>query len=191
MINIKDISEDKIMDIKILNDGDESLHLASEDLEIDKIEEYRKTFYSMIYKTKQLGGIGLAAPQIGINKRFFIMQDMSNDEIWHICINPVIIEAEEIVQSREKCLSIKSNRIYTKERYMQITVKFIDENSKEVEAILYGNEAKIFQHELDHLNAELINTEIFYFCPKCRKITSNPKKYCSTKCYKERNIKTN
>ena len=60
-------------------------------------------------------GIGLAAPQIGINERFFISKDFSNDSDQTIIfINPEIIEADDIVESKEGCLSIPGHYDYVK-----------------------------------------------------------------------------
>uniref|UniRef100_A0A7V6CD76 Peptide deformylase n=1 Tax=Thermodesulfobacterium geofontis TaxID=1295609 RepID=A0A7V6CD76_9BACT len=113
---------------------------------IDKMAE-------TMYKAK---GIGLAANQVGILKRFFIM-DVSQKEgenKLEVYINPEIISAEGETVYEEGCLSIPGYFAPVK-RYAKIYVKAYDINGKFFEKELDGLSAIAFQHEYDHLEGIL------------------------------------
>jgi peptide deformylase len=113
---------------------------------IDKMAE-------TMYKAK---GIGLAANQVGILKRFFIM-DVSQREgknKLEVYINPEIISAEGETIYEEGCLSIPGYFAPVK-RYAKIYVKAYDINGNPVEKELDEISAIAFQHEYDHLDGIL------------------------------------
>ena len=97
-------------------------------------------------------GCGIAAPQVGINKRFFVAI-INNKEI-KIFINPKIIEySKETNLDTEGCLSIP-NMEGVIERYNWIKIKYF--NGKKIVTELYtGLNARIIQHENDHLDGIL------------------------------------
>jgi len=106
-----------------------------------------------MYKAK---GLGLAANQVGILKRFFIM-DISQREgknKLEVYINPEILEAEGSIVYEEGCLSIPGYYAKVK-RYNKLYIKAYDLNEKLVERELEGFEAVVFQHEYDHLDGIL------------------------------------
>ena len=110
-------------------------------------------------------GIGLAAPQIGINERFFISKDFSNDSDQTIIfINPEIIEADDIVESKEGCLSIPGHYDYVK-RNNRILVSYFDLSGKNEKKEFSDMQSIVFQHELDHLDGILFPDRL----PKKRK----------------------
>ena len=110
-------------------------------------------------------GIGLAAPQIGINERFFISKDFSNDsDKTIIFINPEIIEADDIVESKEGCLSIPGHYDYVK-RNNRILVSYFDLSGKNEKKEFSDMQSIVFQHELDHLDGILFPDRL----PKIRK----------------------
>ena len=110
-------------------------------------------------------GIGLAAPQIGINERFFISKDFSNDsDETIIFINPEIIEAEDVVESKEGCLSIPGHYDYVK-RNNRILVSYLDLSGKNEKREFLDMQSIVFQHELDHLDGILFPDRL----PKIRK----------------------
>lgn len=101
---------------------------------------------------KSKNGCGLAAPQIGIPLRFFLMKD-------EVVINPTDIEVSrqtEIVN--EGCLSIPSTNFrFSVNRPLRVRASWFD-GKKDVRRTLSGDEARIFQHELDHLDGITIIT---------------------------------
>ncbi|MCJ7873046.1 peptide deformylase [Phaeobacter sp. J2-8] len=103
-------------------------------------------------------GRGLAAPQVGVALRLFVM-----DCAWKtgprqpmVCINPEIIQASETrVGGEEGCLSIPGVSADVM-RPAQIVLRFTDADGTRQERELSGIEAKCAQHELDHLNGRVI-----------------------------------
>ncbi|MNJ50741.1 Peptide deformylase 1 [compost metagenome] len=98
-------------------------------------------------------GVGLAAPQIGILKRLIVI-DVGDEHGLIELINPEIVSAEGEQFGPEGCLSIPGYRGDVR-RAMEVTVKGLDRNGKEV--TYTGTEllARAFQHEIDHLNGVL------------------------------------
>ena len=93
-------------------------------------QKLSKIYDEMCILMNDKKGIGLAAPQIGINERFFISKDFSNDSDQTIIfINPEIIEADDIVESKEGCLSIPGHYDYVK-RNNRILVSYFDLSGK-------------------------------------------------------------
>ena len=107
-------------------------------------------------------GMGLAANQIGITKRFFAIGHESFDTFQkHVIIwNPQVINfSEEKVIDVEGCLSFKD--IFVKvERPKVIEVKYETTQGKTKFARLDGMESKCFQHELDHLDGITFNKRV-------------------------------
>lgn len=107
-------------------------------------------------------GVGLAAPQIGLGIRVFVVdtQQMMKDEdhskgIKLVFINPEIVEESGKLWSYEEgCLSIPNIRGDV-ERLENIKIKFLDEDFIEHEADFGGINARVIQHEYDHLEGKL------------------------------------
>ncbi|PMP94383.1 MAG: peptide deformylase [Thermodesulfobacterium geofontis] len=118
-----------------------------------KLKETIDKMAETMYKAK---GIGLAANQVGILKRFFIM-DVSQREgknKLEVYINPEIVSAEGETLYEEGCLSIPGYFAPVK-RYAKIYVKAYDINETLIEKELEGISAIVFQHEYDHLDGIL------------------------------------
>lgn len=101
-------------------------------------------------------GIGIAAPQIGIDLSIAIV-DVSlrvpgAERL--VVINPKILEIKEETLSREGCMSIPDYRADIK-RYRTVKASWMDEKGKERLKTMTGIEAICFQHEADHLNGIL------------------------------------
>ena len=103
----------------------------------------------MFITMKESGGIGLAAPQVGIDKRLFIMK-VEDEEF--VCINPAIIKSsKETDFLAEGCLSYPGKRVLV-ERPKVVTVRYQTPSGISKTKKLRGMKARCFQHELDHLN---------------------------------------
>lgn len=103
-------------------------------------------------------GRGLAAPQVGVPLRLFVMDAgwKDGDMTPLACINPEIIAAtEELAGGEEACLSIEGVAADV-QRPAGITLRFTDLNGEIQERDLTGAEAKCAQHELDHLDGKVI-----------------------------------
>lgn len=96
-------------------------------------------------------GAGLAAPQVGVLRRIFIV--MAEDKYYE-CINPVIIKTSGKQIGDEGCLSVKGK--YGKvERPNKVVVKALDRNGKPFSVHAEGFIARAFCHEYDHLDGIL------------------------------------
>ncbi|BDU50281.1 peptide deformylase [Haliovirga abyssi] len=139
------------MILEIKKYGDPVLRKKS--IEVEKIDENLKQLLKdMIETMYDAPGVGLAAPQIGINKKVVIID---TDGKLRKIINPVILERfgeEEIAE--EGCLSIPN--IYEKvKRPSKVKVKYLNEDGLEVTEEADGLLARAFQHEIDHLDGVL------------------------------------
>ncbi len=103
-------------------------------------------------------GVGLAANQIGILKQivtiFFIEKD-SNKKIQYTLYNPEIISySSETILMEEGCLSLP-DQFCEIERPKKIVIEFLDEKNNLIKKKADGIEARILQHEIDHLSGKL------------------------------------
>lgn len=105
----------------------------------------------MILTMNKENGYGLAANQVGINKRFFIMKNLEDGKLF---INPEIIDMTQIEPFDEGCLSIPGTSAIT-QRAKILKVRYLDENFTEIEEEYKGLDAVAIQHEVDHLNGKL------------------------------------
>lgn len=143
--------------LKVLQDNEEPLRRVSTPTLItegvrDLIGDMKETMLSM-------NGIGLAAPQVGVNLRVIVVQLMNVGKLVgpvQEMINPVIQStSEELVEHEEGCLSIPGEYIKL-ERPRSIDVKFQDLRGKYKRWHLKGLEARVVQHEIDHLDGILM-----------------------------------
>ena len=116
--------------------------------DISFIKEMKKTLVS----TKD--GVGIAAPQIGINTKAFVVRKYVNRNNFQIFINPEIIEtSKNNVIITEGCLSYPGFNIKI-ERPDAVKLKFTNENMQTDTQWFSGWEARIIQHEMDHFSKD-------------------------------------
>jgi peptide deformylase len=116
------------------------------------IAEMRETMY-------EAPGIGLAAPQVGVSSRVFVM-DVSEDRSGFAAfVNPEIISRAGKEQSEEGCLSIPGFR-ETIQRSKKVVVRAQTETGEWFECEAEELEAFCVQHELDHLNGVLFTDHL-------------------------------
>jgi len=96
-------------------------------------------------------GNGLAANQVGISKRFFILKN--GDEV-KLVVNPEILELGPLLPFQEGCLSIPGTSAVT-QRARKLKLKYRDENFNEIEEEYNNLLAVAIQHEVDHLDGKL------------------------------------
>lgn len=102
------------------------------------------------------GGIGLSANQIGWHVRCFSME-LEGKVNPIVCYNPKVITFSEFTTTlREGCLSFSPNVVVDVERPNWIDATYEDEDGIEITRKFHGLDAKVFQHELDHLNGILM-----------------------------------
>ncbi len=99
-------------------------------------------------------GVGLAAPQIGINLRLSVIDVVGDKTQQIVIINPEIIESEGEEVYQEGCLSVPG--AYDKvKRASWVKVRALDRNGNSFEMESDGLLGECFQHEIDHLNGKL------------------------------------
>lgn len=96
-------------------------------------------------------GVGLAAPQIGIRRRVIVWQ---NEDERGAMANPRIVEQEGNIVDDEACLSVPG-LTYPVARAQWVTVVGLDEEGQETTIEAADLTARIFQHEIDHLDGVL------------------------------------
>jgi len=155
--------------LKIRLYGDPCLETKSKSVkEVGPVE--RMLIAAMFETMTACRGVGLAAPQVGINEQIFVVD--TGKEIF-AAINPKIIRSAGSEVMEEGCLSIPRVLVDVK-RAKTIWVEFTDQENRQVRAQLNGLTAKVFQHEFDHLQGTLI---LDYLSPRDRtKILSQMKK---------------
>ncbi|MBG0771625.1 MAG: peptide deformylase, partial [Anaerolineaceae bacterium] len=114
----------------------------------------------MVETMRVAPGVGLAAPQVGVSKKLVVVEygselDESFPKQLYVLANPEIIErSEETVRGIEGCLSVP-DLVGTVDRAQVVTVKAQDLNGKPMKIRAEGWLARIFQHEIDHINGIL------------------------------------
>ena len=131
--------------------GDEILNKNCKEVTqmTDRTRELIADMFDTMYEAD---GVGLAAPQVGILKRIFVVDTTGEDP--HVFINPVIKETSGEQTGTEGCLSVPGKRgIVTRPNH--VVVEAVDENMKKF--TLEGDEllARAILHENDHLNGHL------------------------------------
>ncbi|MEI6727233.1 MAG: peptide deformylase [Actinomycetes bacterium] len=113
----------------------------------------RKLAKRMIRVMHDAPGVGLAAPQVGVLQRLLVY-DVDEDP--RVLVNPELDElAEEIEEADEGCLSVPGLTMPV-ERPVSVRVRAQDEYGDPVEFRAEGFEARVIQHEFDHLEGVLI-----------------------------------
>ena len=117
------------------------------------------TMDEMVKMMSDQNGVGLAAPQVGITKRFLVMMDPDTNVVYRM-INPKItFRSEKTCNMEEGCLSVLGADglpVYAHvTRPESVEIEWTDENGKHLQAKMSGTPARIVQHETDHLDGIL------------------------------------
>jgi len=115
-------------------------------------DEHRRTLSTMSRFMHDSNGIGLAAPQIGLNDAMIVV-DIGTG--LYKLINPRIVEREGEQVLEEGCLSVPGVYIKIK-RSRRVVLEALDEEAKPLRIEAQDLLACVFQHEIDHLNGKLI-----------------------------------
>jgi peptide deformylase len=120
-------------------------------------DEVRVLVERMLGIMESAHGVGLAAPQIGVARRVLVYRARDEDEA-HVLINPELVErSEEVETGTEGCLSLLGGELQVPvERHLRIRVTAQDAGGDPVELDAEGFEARVIQHEIDHLDGVLI-----------------------------------
>lgn len=134
----------------IVTYGDDVLRKRAEDVaEVnEEIRDLIETMYATMEKSR---GLGLAAPQIGVSKRVFVY-DVGEGR--HAVINPRIVKSSGEESSVEGCLSIPGLQGEVP-RAFRVTLTGLDESGRKIKIRAEGLLARVFQHEIDHLDGKM------------------------------------
>ncbi len=117
----------------------------------DALRELIDNMFETMYAAP---GIGLAATQVDVHRRFLVADVSADNDAPHVFINPVILEKDGVQVSEEGCLSVPG--YYEEvERAEHIRVRYQDRNGDEIEKEFEGLLAVVVQHEIDHLDGKL------------------------------------
>lgn len=137
--------------LPIVKIGDPILETRAQ--EVPRItKKITKLVEDMIETMYEANGAGLAAPQVGVNKRIIVV-DLGEGPV--CLINPVVQSAQGEEIDVEGCLSIPERWVYVK-RAPEIEVTGLNEKGKPVRVKAEGFLARALQHEIDHLDGILI-----------------------------------
>lgn len=143
--------------LKVVEYGNDVLREPAE--KVTKVSAKIQKLVSDMFDTMYAyNGCGLAAPQVGVSKRIFVLDCSTDDEPMSqmVFINPAITRKSGAVVSREGCLSFPG--VYTEvKRYDTVTVRYMDMKGKQKEIVVQEGTllCRAIQHELDHLNGVL------------------------------------
>jgi peptide deformylase len=124
---------------------------ASPVAEVD--DDLRRLIADMGETMRAAPGIGLAAPQVGIQRRVLVYSLSEEDPIVAV-LNPEIVEREGEVVDSEGCLSIPGLS-YEVARAQRVVVKGLDGQGEPLQIDASDLEARVLQHEIDHLDGVL------------------------------------
>jgi peptide deformylase len=139
--------------MQIIKDYKSNKILRKKNTPVETINtELKETLKEMRRLMNLENGAGLAAPQVGINQRFFIVE---LDNKYYIFINPKILQySKELIDMEEGCLSIPDQAgVVT--RPEEIVIEAYGTNEKKFKLKAKGILARVIEHENDHLSGIL------------------------------------
>ena len=163
------------MKLKIVKDSNPIMRQRSQQVELPLSKEDKELLDSMLdyliksqddeYAKKHniRAGVGMAAIQVGVLKRMFVIRYNKDEEtvVQYQLVNPVIIEESLrkcALESGEGCLSVDNDHPGLVHRHFKIVMKAYDAlQDKEIVITARGYDAIVLQHEYDHLNG------LFYY----------------------------
>jgi len=150
---------------KLVEESHPALHTIAEEVTPEEfsngflkklVKDMKSALHS--YNVEGFTAVAIAAPQIGISKRVFLVEDQSEDRDSLpslVAVNPSIIKhSKKTHVVGEGCLSVP-DRYGAVKRHKNVTFKALDENGEEYERGAGGLLAQIIQHETDHLDGIL------------------------------------
>ena len=137
--------------MKIYKLGEDVIRQKCAPVEPSEInDEMRSLFAEMFETMDEADGVGLAAPQVGISKRFFVLT--ADDGIRRVFVNPhIVATSNELCDYEEGCLSLPGFNESIR-RPAKVTCSALNEFGKPFTVEADGLLARIIQHENDHLD---------------------------------------
>lgn len=170
------------MSLTIIKEGHPTLNQVAKEVQIPMTDEDKNTLTEMMYHIKKSQipeiaekeglrpGVGLAAPQINVSKRMFVvfLQDFDDKVMEYAFVNPEIVEKSDALTylpTGEGCLSVDREVEGLVMRHQEIIIKtklfdVKEQTLRSVKMKLKGYPAIVFQHEFDHIDGILFPEKI-------------------------------
>lgn len=133
-------------------------NVICEEITEEEAKDYIPIAQAMIEFVVKNGGVGLSAPQVGINKKLIVWQGKNNT--FNIGFNPVFYSKGKKINTIENCLSYPEEDYYVpgRRKYIQGVYFALNQGGKLVRIArpMRDDEAIIYQHETDHINGKTI-----------------------------------
>jgi peptide deformylase len=141
---------------EIIRDGHPTLRKVAKKVDPKEISDplFQQLIDDMFATMYDAPGVGLAAPQVNVSKRFFVMDVHDDEHEPAVVINPKIESAEEELEMTEGCLSVPG-MVGEIVRFKRVAVSGLDRNGEKIRLEGDGLLAQCLQHEIDHLNGVL------------------------------------
>ena len=140
-----------MLEIRVL--GDPVLRKRADEIEsVDgELRELAERMFETMYTAE---GVGLAAPQVGVSRRLFVVDIQESEHERHAVVNPVIVDRSGSERAEEGCLSLPGLSAEV-ERSVQIVMEGEDLDGRPLRIEASGLLARVIQHEIDHLDGVL------------------------------------
>jgi peptide deformylase len=141
---------------EIVQDGHPTLRRVAKKVELKELDDplFQQLIDDMFETMYAAPGVGLAAPQVNVAKRLFVMDVHDDEHEPAVVINPKIVLAEDEEEMSEGCLSVVG-MVGDIVRFKKVAVTGIDRNGEKIRIEGEGLLAQCMQHEIDHLNGVL------------------------------------
>ncbi len=137
--------------------GEKNKVLRGTAVPVEKVDDEIIDLADKMFEAMQEKGIGLAAPQVGVPKRVILV---TLGKKVHLMVNPEILSfSAECEIEEEGCLSLP-NQFGKVSRAKRVVVKYLDVNGQEQEREVSDLDARVVQHEIDHLNGVLFTDRL-------------------------------
>lgn len=147
----EEIPEENRLELRFRKDVE---NVECEDIHEDEASEFIPIAQAMIEFAVNNGGIGLSAPQVGINKKLIVWQGKNNT--FHIGFNPTFYSKGKKINTVESCLSYPEEEYYVpgiRRKYIQAVYYALNQGGKLVKIArsMRDDEAIVYQHEVQHI----------------------------------------
>jgi peptide deformylase len=141
---------------EIIRDGHPTLRKVAKKVEVKELKDplFQQLIDDMFETMYEAPGVGLAAPQVNVSKRLFVIDVREEDHEPAVVVNPKMELAEEEVELTEGCLSVPG-MVGEITRYKRVAVSGLDREGNKIRLEGEGLFAQCLQHEIDHLNGVL------------------------------------
>lgn len=152
----KEVPEENRLELKF---GSDIEGVECEEIKESEASEYISIAQAMIEFAAKNGGVGLSAPQVGINKKLIVWA--GKDNTFHIGFNPTFYSKGKKTNTVEGCLSYPEEEYFVEGRrrkYIQAVYYALNKSGKllKVTRPMRDDEAIIYQHEVDHINGKTV-----------------------------------